>query len=178
MKIIAISDTHIKTGSLKEQLPADLLTLLKDADMILHAGDFVTKRAFDEFSALGKIEAVHGNMDDAALHKFLPERRVIEVEGLKIGIVHEASLSLQDMTGAWYLAKEMSVDVLIFGHIHRPLIEMEDSVIACPGSPTLPRLSEPSAIEFNIEDGGITGRIITFKGTKCGALESARSFHR
>ena len=178
MKIIAIADTHIKYGSIRDQLPRDLITLLEDADLIIHAGDFVTKRAYDELSGINRLEAVHGNMDDQALMHLLPERKVIEVEGIKIGIIHEAALSIQDTTGARYMAKEMGADVLIFGHIHRPVIEKPDVLLACPGSPTAPRLSEPGAIELDIEEGRISGKVVTLEGTRCSALESAGSFHR
>jgi len=65
----------------------------------------------------------------------LPERKVIDIEGIKIGLIHQAALSLQETTGARYMAKEMEVDVLVFGHIHRPLIEKSDVLLACPGSP-------------------------------------------
>jgi putative phosphoesterase len=178
MKIIAISDTHIKHGSILEQLPRELVVLLKEADMIIHAGDFVTKAAFDELADLNRLEAVHGNMDEIKLKEMLPERRVIEVEGVKIGIVHEAALSIQDTTGAWYLAKEMGVDVLVFGHIHRPVIERADMLLVCPGSPTSPRLSEPGAVELIIEDGKVSGKVITLTGASCGSIESARSFYK
>ncbi len=175
-KIIAIADTHIKYGSIIEQLPGDLVALLKEADMVIHAGDFVTKKAFDELSAICRLLAVHGNMDEVALKDLLPDRSVIEVEGITIGVVHEAALSIQDTTGAWYMAKEMGVDILVFGHIHRPVIEKSDVLLVCPGSPTSPRLSEPGAVELRIEEGKISGKIITLEGTRCSALESAKSF--
>jgi putative phosphoesterase len=176
MKIIAISDTHIKFGSIMDHLPGDLVDRLKKTDLILHAGDFVWKKAYDEFCALNRLEAVHGNMDEPELKNMLPERKVIEIEGCKIGLIHQAALSIQDTIGARYMAKEMGADVLVFGHIHRPLIEKSDVLMACPGSPTLPRMSEPSAIEFEINDGKISGNVVTFEGTQCGALESARFF--
>jgi uncharacterized protein len=176
MKIIALSDTHIKFGSINDHLPGELLELLKNADLILHAGDFVRKKAYDELSLLNRLEAVQGNMDDPELKKILPERKVIEIEGIKIGLIHQAALSLQDTTGARYMAKEMGVDVLVFGHIHRPLIEQSDVLIACPGSPTAPRMSEPGALELVIEDGEISGKVLVFEGTRCGALESAGFF--
>ncbi len=176
MKIIAIADTHIKSGSIIDCLPRGLVALIKSADMVIHAGDFVTKQAYDELSGICRLEAVHGNMDSPDLKKLLPEQKVIEVEGIKIGIVHEAALSLQDTTGAWYMAKEMGVEVLVFGHIHKPVIEKDDLLLACPGSPTAPRLSEPSAVELNIKNGVISGRVITFEGARCGALDCAARF--
>ncbi len=176
MKIIAISDTHIKHGSIIEQIQPGLVRLIKDADIVIHAGDFVTKQAYDELSGICRLEAVHGNMDEPALKRLLPGRKIIELDGLRLGITHEAALSIQDTTGAWYMAKEMGVDVLIFGHIHKPVIDKSDVLLACPGSPTSPRLSEPSALEFSIEDSKITGKVLTLEGTRCGALESAREF--
>ncbi|MDO9097599.1 MAG: YfcE family phosphodiesterase [Candidatus Methanoperedens sp.] len=176
MKIIAIADTHIKSGSIIDCLPRGLVELIKGADMVIHAGDFVTKQAYDELSGMCRLEAVHGNMDSPDLKKLLPAQKVIEIEGIKIGIVHEAALSLQDTTGAWYMAKEMGVEVLVFGHIHKPVIEKDDVLLACPGSPTAPRLSEPSAVELNIKDGALSGRVITFEGTRCGALDCAARF--
>ncbi len=178
MKIIAIADTHIKSGSIVKQLPEDLVRLIKDADMVIHAGDFVTKQAYDELCSICRLEAVHGNMDEESLKALLPERKVIEVEGKSIGIVHEAALSLQDTTGVWYMAKEMDVDIMIFGHIHKPVIEGDDTFLICPGSPTAPRLSEPSAIELVIENGTILGKVITLGGTRCGALESIGRFDK
>ncbi|GFO97661.1 phosphodiesterase [groundwater metagenome] len=172
MKIIALSDTHIKFGSIKDRLPGDLVEMLKKADLILHAGDFVRKKAYNELSAINRLEAVHGNMDEPELKNMLPERKVIEIEGIKIGLIHQAALSLQDTIGARYMAKEMGADVLVFGHIHRPVIEKSDVLLACPGSPTAPRMSDPSAIELDIEGGKISGKILTFEGTQCGAQKS------
>ncbi len=176
MKIIAISDTHIKFGSVRDNLPGDLVERLKKADLILHAGDFVRKKAYDELRELNRLEAVQGNMDDPELKNILPERKVMDIKGIKIGLIHQAALSIQDTIGARYMAQEMGVGVLVFGHIHRPLIEKSDVLLACPGSPTSPRMSEPSAIEFEINEGKISGNVLTFEGTKCGALESARFF--
>jgi uncharacterized protein len=176
MKIIAISDTHLKSGSIAYHIPGELVEMLKEADLIIHAGDFVSKKAYDGFSEMNRLEAVHGNMDVPELKNMLPERKVIETEGIKIGLIHQASLSLQDTTGARYMAKELGVDVLVFGHIHKPVIEKSDVLLVCPGSPTAPRMSDPSAIELVIEGGNISGKILTFEGTQCGALETARFF--
>jgi putative phosphoesterase len=167
MKIIAISDTHIKSGSIIELLPPGLVKLIKQADIVIHAGDFVTEQAYEELTGICRLEAVYGNMDELKLKNLLPERKIIKVNGVKIGIVHEAALSINDTTGARYLAKEMDVDVLVFGHIHKPVIEKSDVLLVCPGSPTAPRLSEPGAIELVIREGETTGRLISFEGIHC-----------
>ena len=167
MKIIAISDTHIRSGSIIESLPTGLVKLMKEADIVIHAGDFVTKQVHEELKSICRLEAVYGNMDEVKLKILLPERKIINAGGVKIGIVHEATLSINDTTGARYMAKEMDVDVLVFGHIHKPVIEKSDVLLVCPGSPTSPRLSEPGAVELVIREGEISGRLIAFEGIKC-----------
>jgi putative phosphoesterase len=163
MKLIALSDTHLKTGD----IPGQLQGLLEDCDLIVHAGDFSTIEAYQAFNASGKLKAVYGNDDSFELKQLLPERLKFEVEGIKIGVVHEGGLSVMNTTAQGYLAKEMEVDILIFGHLHRPLIEKNDVMLICPGSPTKPRMSSPSVVELIIEKGNIKGRILTLEGDSC-----------
>ncbi|MDD2614787.1 MAG: metallophosphoesterase [Methanosarcina sp.] len=163
MKLIVLSDTHLKTGVIPSQLQA----LLEECDLIVHAGDFNTLEAFQAFNASGKLKAVFGNDDTSELKRFLPKRLKFEVEGVEIGVVHEGGLSVNDTTAQGYLAKEMEVDILIFGHLHRPLIEKNDVMLICPGSPTKPRMSNPSVVELIIEKGSISGRIIDLEGDTC-----------
>ncbi len=80
MKLIILSDTHLKTG----EIPGQLQTLLEDCDLIVHAGgDFSTVEAYRAFNASGKLKAVSGNDDSPELRKLLPERLKFEVEGGK-----------------------------------------------------------------------------------------------
>ena len=40
-EILILSDTHIKAGqSLIEKLPDDLVAIMKNSDILIHAGDF------------------------------------------------------------------------------------------------------------------------------------------
>jgi uncharacterized protein len=163
MNLIALSDTHLKTG----EIPLQLQKFLDKCDLIVHAGDFSTMEAYQSFNAYNKLKAVFGNADVPEIKRLLPKRVIFEFEGLKIGLVHEGGLSLNDTTAQNYLAKEMDVDILIFGHLHRPLIEKNDSILICPGSPTEPRMSSPSVVELTIENKNINGRIITLEGDFC-----------
>lgn len=167
MKLIALSDTHMKTG----EIPLQLQALLEECDLIVHAGDFNTVEAYQAFSISGKLKAVFGNDDTPELKKLLPERLKFEVEGVKIGVIHEGGLSVVDTTSHGYLAKEMGVDILIFGHLHRPLIEKTDVMLVCPGSPTKPRMANPTVVEIIIEKGSIKGRIIPLEGDICGYIK-------
>jgi len=173
-RIIALSDTHLEDG----KLPASVVTLAKNADIILHAGDFVSARCHAALVALGPaLEAVHGNSDCPELKRLLPERRVIEVEGVRIGLVHMASHG-SDLVGAEMMAREMDVQVLVFGHIHRPLIEKDKRLLICPGSTTLPRMSAPSVAELEIVDGNVRGNIIPVGSPACNYLKFAGELAR
>ena len=167
-RIIALSDTHLKD----EDLPPAVIALARKADVILHAGDFVTLECHSALAELGRLEAVHGNSDSLQLKRLLPERRVIEVDGLRIGLLHMASHGA-DLVGAQMMAREMEVEVLVFGHIHRPIIEKGKRLLICPGSTTLPRMSSPSVAELEIVDGQVSGRIISIGSATCNYLKFA-----
>ena len=167
-RIIVLSDTHLQDGL----LPPAVALLAKNADIILHAGDFVSMQCYSALAALGRLEAVHGNSDCPELKKLLPERKVIEVEGVRIGLVHMASHG-SDLMGAEMMAREMDVQVLVFGHIHRPLIEKGKLLLICPGSTTLPRMSAPCVAELEIVDGKVSGNIIPVGSPVCNYLKFA-----
>lgn len=167
-RIIALSDTH-----LEKDLPEKVVDLARGADIILHSGDFVARAVYDSLTNLGRVEAVCGNSDSPELKELLPERKVIEVDGVRIGLVHQASHSLGP--GAEFLAREMEVDVLVFGHLHRPYVERNEKLLICPGSPTVPRMSPPTVAEIEIRDGKISGRILPLGEPNCDYIRYAQS---
>ncbi len=170
MKILITSDTH----SDEAHIPAVLTDLVDDCDLLVHAGDFDSYGCYRAFADTGKLKAVYGNCDGEAIRNELSERLVFEAEGIRIGVIHRGALSLNDTTALHYLALEMDVDVLIFGHIHHPLIEKDGVLLICPGSPTSPRMSEPAVVEMNIENGEISARIINLPGRSCDYIAFSR----
>ena len=108
---------------------------LQCADLILHGGDVVAASVLRELSALAPVEAVYGNMDEPALRETLPERRVVEVEGARIGMVHIAgpAVGREERLVSWFPACAATV----YGHTHVPQLERHRGVwILNPGSPT------------------------------------------
>ncbi|MCX9084594.1 MAG: YfcE family phosphodiesterase [Candidatus Methanoperedens sp.] len=168
MKIIILSDTHIKKGqSLISRLPEELVSIIKSCDFIIHAGDFETLECYNELCGLSRLEAVIGDTDCPELEELLPERRVIKVEGINIGVVHKGQLTSENNDGLRYLAKEMDVDVLIFGHFHHPIVHKTEVLLLSPGSATVPGIAEPSAMELEISGNKLIGRIIRCKDNSC-----------
>jgi len=108
---------------------------LEQADLILHAGDIVTAAVLRELEAHAPVEAVFGNMDEPALQAALPERRVVEVEGARIGMVHIPGprAGREERLASWF----PGCDAVLYGHTHEPQLERHRGVwILNPGSPT------------------------------------------
>jgi hypothetical protein len=110
---------------------------LRTADVIVHAGDFVARAVLDELEALGPpVIAVHGNQDDAQLRDLLPAERVIEIGGVRIGLVHDAGPAKGRVNRL--RRRFADCDAVVFGHSHIPLHETGDDGFSVfnPGSPT------------------------------------------
>jgi len=133
MKIVVIADTHLPRGS--RRLPELLLEHLEAADLVLHAGDFVSAALFEELRAYSRVEAVFGNQDDGDLRTLLPERQVVRAGEARIGLVHDAGPRRRREERL--LAAFPSCHAVVYGHTHMPQIERRSGVwILNPGSPT------------------------------------------
>jgi uncharacterized protein len=133
--IAVISDTHLPRG--ERRLPDTCLEHIREADLLLHGGDFMTAAVYRELEAIGPpLAAVHGNVDDFELTRLLPEERVVEAEGARIALLHDAG----PVEGRLERMRERfgeRADALVFGHSHMPLHEENDGFqIFNPGSPT------------------------------------------
>jgi putative phosphoesterase len=116
--------------------------LLGEADLVLHAGDFVAASVLTELSELSPVEAVVGNMDDEALRALLPGRTTVEVEGVRIGMVHDGGprAGREERLRAAF----QGCAAVVYGHTHVPQLDLHRDVwILNPGSPT-ERRSAPS----------------------------------
>ena len=134
MLIAIVSDTHLPRG--QRRLPEECVARMRDADQILHAGDFVAVEVLDELRSLGPpVCAVHGNVDSAELVRLLPTRTEIQLAGVRVGIVHDAGPAggrLERMRASF-----SDTQAVIFGHSHIPLLERTTGFqIFNPGSPT------------------------------------------
>jgi putative phosphoesterase len=141
MRIAVISDTHMPKGA--RSLPEQCLERLRAADLILHGGDIVGAGFLEELRALGPpVEAVYGNMDEPGLKASLPKERVVEAEGVRIGVVHIPGPRAG--REARLLGRFPGCDAIVYGHTHVPQVDRHEGVwILNPGSPT-ERRSAPS----------------------------------
>jgi putative phosphoesterase len=133
--IAIISDTHLPRGG--RSLPETCTRWLREADLILHAGDVSSAAAFSQLSALGPpVRGVHGNVDEPALQRLLPATLELDVEGVKLAMIHDAGVARGRVTRL--RRRFPSAAAVIFGHSHLALHERDSEgfQIFNPGSPT------------------------------------------
>jgi len=117
MRIGVLSDTHLRSPD--SALEHILGTLFADTDLILHAGDIVTRRVLDRLEESGVI-AVCGNMDDYDVTEDLPQMRIIPAEGKRIGLIH--GWGSKERLAERVVARfgDDKPDLIVFGHSHDP----------------------------------------------------------
>ena len=174
MKIGLISDTHIPSRASK--IPEKVFEAFKDVDLILHAGDLTEKSVITDLESLAPVIAVQGNVD--ILNGLdLPKSKVITVGKLKIGLQHGDICPRGDTQQLYYMAKELDADILVSGHTHIPMAnQIEDVLLLNPGSPTSPRLADPSVMILEItEENEIDVDVIKIGAPVCSSLQFAQS---
>jgi uncharacterized protein len=133
-RLLLVSDTHIPGRA--RRLPDPVLRAADAADLVVHAGDWVSVAVLAELRHHGDVLGVWGNNDPDDLRAELPEVARREIEGVRFAVVHE--------TGA-RAGREARMDrmfpdddVLVFGHSHIPWDSRTPRGLRLlnPGSPT------------------------------------------
>jgi uncharacterized protein len=134
MKIVAISDTHAPRRW--KSCPPRVAGYLRQADLILHAGDVCTASVLDELAQYAPVHAVLGNNDGPDVAAWgAPETLDLDLAGLKVSMIHDSGPSAGRLRRMRRRFPE--ADLVVFGHSHIPLDESADGLrILNPGSPT------------------------------------------
>ncbi|MGF9714063.1 metallophosphoesterase [Paenibacillus sp. JMULE4] len=138
MRIGVVSDTHMFRRS--QSLPQDLVEGLRGVDMILHTGDWIDEEVVDLFADLAPIDGVAGNNDGPAIVRRFGRRKVLELAGYRVGLIHgDGGRSTPDTAFQAFCDADGkgTVDIILFGHSHTPYLERKDGILLFnPGSPT------------------------------------------
>jgi putative phosphoesterase len=158
VRVLVTSDTHVGVAR-RVALPPVLLEHAATADAILHGGDLVDPEILLELGAYAPVSAVRGNCDP--LVPGLPERRIIELDGIAIGMVHDPGPEpgRRARLRSWF----PHCRVVVFGHTHMPVCEDEGGLLLLnPGSPTERRRApfrSLALLELD-EDGSVVGELV------------------
>jgi putative phosphoesterase len=146
MLIGLISDTH---GYFDPCLP----DVFRGVERILHAGDVGSLDVIERLEAIAPVVAVHGNMDNPLIAGRFPAHATVEIEGLKVYVVHRP----QDARPG------EGVGVVVQGHTHRSLVEEKDGMLYVnPGAAgkTLTFAGRTVAL-LQAEDGRPSAKIVS-----------------
>ena len=150
MRVLIVSDTHKKH--------ANLITIMEKErpfDRMIHLGDAEGYEDYIAELAGCPLDIVAGNND---FFSELPKEKEIEIGGLKALITHGhyyyVNTGIEDIERE---AEGRGVDIVMFGHTHRPIIDYHKDVIALnPGSLSYPRQEgkRPSYIIMDLDKKG------------------------
>jgi putative phosphoesterase len=134
-RLLLLADTHVPKRA--KDLPSEVWEAVDEADLVLHAGDWVDVALLDALeSRANRLVGVAGNNDHGVLRDRLPELASVVVEGVRFGVVHETGQA----TGRELRCETAypDLDVLVFGHSHIPWDTTSPRGLRLlnPGSPT------------------------------------------
>jgi len=135
VQLVLLADTHLPRRA--RDLPAVVWEAVDAADVVIHAGDWVSVDAHTALAARSRrLVACYGNNDGPALRERLPLVARVELDGLRLGVVHETGAA----SGRERRCDDEhpDLDVLVFGHSHIPwdTLTPRGMRLLNPGSPT------------------------------------------
>ena len=134
MRLLLLADTHVPLRA--RRLPDEVWQAVDQADLVVHAGDWVVPALLDELQERAvRLVGVFGNNDGPELRARLPEVATEVVEGVRLGVVHETGPARG--REARMRAQYPDLALLVFGHSHIPWDTTANGLrLLNPGSPT------------------------------------------
>ena len=146
-----LAATHVRRGG-RKVLPQAAVDHLRTADTILHAGDVLEEWFLDDLAEVAPVHAVLGNND---IGLDLPERQVLDLAGVRVGMVHDSGnrTGREARLARWF----PECDLVVFGHSHIPLDGRgHGQRLLNPGSPTDKRTQPHHTLALlDLDDGKI-----------------------
>ena len=141
VRVAVVSDTHLPRFG--RELPRALIEGFEREriERILHAGDWTTTLAVDLLERIAPVDGVAGNNDGPELHARFGKRKVLELDGVRVGIAHGhlgPGRSTEERAVRAFEAVDPRPDLILFGHSHIPVVRRLASGrwLINPGSPT------------------------------------------
>jgi hypothetical protein len=151
--VVVLADTHVRSGAQRKLTPPAYAEVAR-ADVVLHCGDVVSVDFLDELREYAPVHAVLGN-NDIGLSDVLPTEKVVELDGVSVGMVHDAGPARRRSDRL--RARFPSCDVIVFGHSHIPVNEVVDGqLLFNPGSATQRRRQPHRTLGvLDLRDGAV-----------------------
>ncbi len=150
MKILIVSDTHRQNGNYLK-----VLERVGPVDLVVHCGDVEGSEYVICEGAGCPVEMVAGNND---FFSNLPREKEFMIGKYRVWLTHGHNYYVS--MGNETIKKEAAargIDIVMYGHSHKPVVDLEDEVTAInPGSLTYPRQEgrRPSYIIMETDKAG------------------------
>lgn len=134
-RLLLLSDTHVPARA--RDLPAAVWAEVDAVDVVVHAGDWTSVGMLDRLAQrAARLVGVYGNNDHGELRDRLPEIARVELDGVRVAVVHETGG--KDGRERRVDASFSDTDLLVFGHSHIPWDSTTPAGVRLlnPGSPT------------------------------------------
>lgn len=155
LRVLVLADTHLRSDR-DRWLPDAVQVQLTGVDAVLHAGDLLDAGVLHRLrrdAAPAAVHAVLGNNDTSLVH-LLPESKVVEIGGVRIGMIHDSGRTSGRPERMQRLFPDCSV--VVFGHSHAPMDHAGagGQLLFNPGSPTQRRLQPRPTFGILMLGGG------------------------
>jgi len=166
LRLVLVADTHVPKRA--RALPEQVWAAVEEADVVFHAGDWVSEGLLDEFEQRSRrLVGVYGNNDGDGLRRRLPETAGVTLDGVRFRLIHETGQAKGREQRCEALFPD--TDVLVFGHSHIPwdTVGPGGMRLVNPGSPT-DRRRQPVCTYMTavVVNGSLTDVQLVEVGTK------------
>ncbi len=146
-----ISDTH-------GRLPSSVSEAFKGVDLIIHAGDIGEPDILDALDKIAPTIAVRGNMDFGQWASRLAAEEAIVINRTRLVVLHNVFRFKPK-------PEKSAADVVISGHTHRPLQEVDQGVLYInPGSAGYPKYGHsPTVALLQIKGQSLRVQVVDLK---------------
>jgi uncharacterized protein len=157
MKVGIVSDTH---GLLRPEV----FRAFEGVEHVIHAGDVGDADILTALEAIAPVTAVWGNVDGWEVRERTRETAELELEGVRIAVLHGHRLPAATPEEAMEAHPE--VGLVVFGHSHRPLVRRVGGILAVnPGSAGPRRFRDPVTVALaHLEAGAVTAELVDLGG--------------
>lgn len=148
-RVGVISDTH---GLLRP----GVFEAFRGVSHILHAGDVGDSTILADLAAIAPVTAVWGNMDGHEVRSDMPEEALVELQGVRIAVIHGHQLGDYGRLPARF----PEARVIVHGHTHLPANRLVGGTLVLnPGSAGPRRPGKPVTVALlHLDPDGVLAR--------------------
>jgi len=143
-KLLHLSDTHVRN---KSELNPVVTEALKEADWVVHSGDFtgpgfVHELMQDHLRFVG----VFGNSDKDETRRILPAKQFFSIGSWRIGVIHPWWGMEPDGIEAQISSELGDQDIILYGHTHERVKHYLGNTLIVNSGPGYPDFMSPGSV--------------------------------